>query len=470
MGNLPLPASSGIGVLSLGVAAPPASERAQPQPTETSNDVALLGLLREAAMTGPLSADAILNALADAARVLSGADGTAIASRSDGVIVCRARSGDMAPDLGAPVNSDSGISGECLRTASIQICNDASTDARVDSEACQALGIRSVAVVPLRGRVGIFGILEAFSVRTDAFEEEQINTLRSLAEIAETAYERERSAMASPPPTVSAVRAACFPASARTDGDEKGQHPSSKRYWILGGVAVALLAMAWIARISWWQTGAEIAASTSAAQKVSNSPDPSTVQLVATAKPDAAVPAHVSDRERTRMAENAALVESESETPTVLTPSRNSSVGDAPVRTARQTSEDAPETAPPVQVAVSSYRDEMPKFAAETAPLPQFGGTVSQGIVPATVVERVKPIYPPEARSHGIGGDVLLDATIAENGFVRKVTVVSGPASLTNAAVVAVRQWRFSPALLNGKPMEYQQRITIVFKMPESSR
>src|SRR5215831_20896089 len=100
-------------------------------------------------------------------------------------LVCCARSGDMAPSLGAPLNSDSGISGECLRTASIQICNDTSTDARVDSEACQALGIRSVVVVPLLGRMGMFGILEAFSARTDAFEEEQLNSLRSLAEIAE---------------------------------------------------------------------------------------------------------------------------------------------------------------------------------------------------------------------------------------------------------------------------------------------
>ena len=468
MGNLPLPASSGIGVLSLGVALP-ASEPVQDQSTETSNDIALLGLLREAAVTGPLSADAILNALADAARVLSGADGTAIASRTDGIIVCRARSGGMAPDLGAPLNSDSGISGECLRTASIQICRDASTDTRVDPAACRALGIRSVAVVPLCGRMGIFGILEAFSARTDAFEEEQINSLRSLAEIAETAYERERSAAATPAPTASTLRAALFPAAVRADGDEHRQR-SSKRYWRLGGVAVALLAMAWIARISWWQTGAEIAASTSAAQSVSTATDPSTVQLVATAKPDAAVAAHASDRGRTRMAENAALVESASEAPTVLTPARNSSLGDGSPRNTKQVSEDGPESAPPVEVAISSFKDGMPTFAAETAPMPQFGGTVSQGIVPATAVERVKPIYPPEARSHGIGGDVILDATIAENGAVRQVTVVSGPASLTNAAVIAVRQWRFSPAMLNGKPVEYQQRVTIVFKMPEDSR
>src|SRR5215469_6522146 len=271
MGDLPLPASSGAGVLSLGIA-PPTSEPTHVHANDASRDIALIGVLREAAVTGPQSADAILNALADAARVLCGADGTAIASRHDGIIVCRARSGDMAPGLGAPLNSDSGISGECLRTASMQICNDTSTDARVDSEACRALGIRSVVVMPLHGRMGMFGILEAFSARTDAFEEEQMNSLRSLAEIAEMAYERERSAP-NTADTISTVRAALSAAAVQADLDQHRARSSSKRYWIIAGIAVALFAMAWTARISWRQTGAEIAASASATPNVSTSPD-----------------------------------------------------------------------------------------------------------------------------------------------------------------------------------------------------
>src|SRR5215469_9616127 len=328
---LPVPASPGAGVVSIGVA-PPSSEPIPGPSTQTSGDVALLGVLREAAVTGRLSADAILNALADAARVLSSADGTAIASRSDGVIVCRARSGSIAPTLGAPLNADSGISGECLRTASIQVCNDASTDRRVDAEACRALGIRSVAVVPLRGRMGMFGILEAFSARINAFEPEQINALRSLGEIAETAYERERSA-ASPGPAVSTVRAALFPVAARSDGDRNPGRASGKRYWVAGGALLALVVMAWIARISWWQTDAEIAASTSRAQTASTASTasaatvPSKLQLVATVKPETAVSAHSAARARTGGIENAADIDRAAETPTPLTPSKYPSSG-----------------------------------------------------------------------------------------------------------------------------------------------
>ena len=467
MGNLPLPASTGAGVLRVGVA-PPASESTQAPSTQASRDVALLGVLREAALTGRLSADAILNALADAARVLSSADGTAIASRSDGVIVCRARSGAMAPDLGAPLNADSGISGECLRTALIQICNDASTDRRVDSGACRALGIRSVAVVPLRGRMGMFGILEAFSARAGAFEEEQVNSLRSLAEIAEMAYERERSA-AKPAATLATVRAALFPVPAHGDRNQSPVRAAGKRYWVFGGALLALLAMAWIARISWWQTDAEIAASTSTRRTASAAADPSKLQLVATVKPDAAIPSHSAPRARVGGIENAADIDRASETPTLLTPSQYPSPGDGSARKERLAREDISDNAPPVQTAFSGLGGKIP-FTPETAPLPKFGGPVSRGIIPATVLERVNPIYPWQARSHGIGGEVVLDATVAPNGSVRIVTVISGPATLTDAAVTAVRQWRFSPALLNGKPVEVQQRITILFKLPEGSR
>lgn len=465
MGNLPLPVSSGAGVLSLGIA-PPVSEPGLSKPAEISHDIALLGVLREAAMTGPLSTDAMLNALADAARILSGADGTAIASRKDGVIVCRARSGETAPDLGAPLNSDSGISGECLRTASIQICADAATDARVDAGACRALGIRSVAVVPLRGRMGMFGILEAFSARTEAFENEQIDSLRSLAEIAETAYERERNA-ANPAPAAPAIRVALFPSPTRVEHDQSSARSSTKRYWIALGASIVLLAMAWIARISWRQTGAEIAASTAAPHTVSASTDHSTIQPTATAKPDAAIPASSADRTRKGAIENAAGIERVPEGSALMTATRDTALREASA-TSEKSDVDAVENtpAPPVQVAVSEAREEVPKFAAESAPLPQFGGTVSQGIIPAALVERVNPQYPLQARSHGVGGNVVLDATIAENGTVRKVSVVSGPSSLTSAALAAVRQWRFSPALLDGKPVEVQKRITVVFKLP----
>ena len=133
---------------------PPDSEEATVE--ESPSDLDLVSVLREAAASGSQPLEAIADAVANAARVLSGADGTALGLETKGMIVCRARSGDIAPPIGAPISSESGISGECLRTATMLVCHDAMTDARVDTEVCRSLGIRSVAAVPVRGPMGAF--------------------------------------------------------------------------------------------------------------------------------------------------------------------------------------------------------------------------------------------------------------------------------------------------------------------------
>jgi protein TonB len=61
---------------------------------------------------------------------------------------------------------------------------------------------------------------------------------------------------------------------------------------------------------------------------------------------------------------------------------------------------------------------------------------------------------------------VILDATISEDGSVGEIKVVSGAPLLAVAATEAVRQWRYSPSLLNGKPIQVQKQITVIFKLP----
>src|SRR5579864_101453 len=231
MGNSPLSASSGSGFHPTVGAPFPAGI---PQSAPPSEPVDLLEILRQSLASGTQPTDSIFRAAVDAARVLTGAHGTALALRTDGAIVCRARSGDIAPELGSRLNTDSGISGECLRTAHILVCNDSTTDDRVDPEVCRALGIRSIVVVPLRGAKGISGILEAFSALPNAFGDEQIDHLRRMAEIAETAYERERVAQ----DATLRSRAALFDPPTVTiksrDRQAVNEAPHKRRYWIAG--------------------------------------------------------------------------------------------------------------------------------------------------------------------------------------------------------------------------------------------
>src|SRR5215471_18165255 len=105
----------------------------------------------------------------------------------DGAMVCRARSGDAAPPIGAKLSTDSGISGECLRTGVTQHCSDTENDPRVDVDVCRALGLRSIAVLPIHGWRGINGIVEVFSIAPRAFSEVNLAFLQQLAAVAERA-------------------------------------------------------------------------------------------------------------------------------------------------------------------------------------------------------------------------------------------------------------------------------------------
>jgi protein TonB len=83
-----------------------------------------------------------------------------------------------------------------------------------------------------------------------------------------------------------------------------------------------------------------------------------------------------------------------------------------------------------------------------------------------SLLNRVEPQYPEEARQQQIQGAVVLEVRIAPDGSVQEVTVLSGPLLLAQAATGAVKQWRFKPRLVNGRPVEMQTRISLKFQLP----
>jgi hypothetical protein len=157
-----------------------------------SQDVSdVASALRRALASGTQPPASIIHAAVEFARILTGAHGVALGVRIKGAMVCRARSGDLAPELGSALNADAGISGQCLRSGVTLVCDDAESDERVDHDACRALGVRSILAVPLHGNIGIVGLLEAFSGRPAAFTDDQIDALQALTDIIEIAHARE---------------------------------------------------------------------------------------------------------------------------------------------------------------------------------------------------------------------------------------------------------------------------------------
>lgn len=82
----------------------------------------------------------------------------------------------------------------------------------------------------------------------------------------------------------------------------------------------------------------------------------------------------------------------------------------------------------------------------------------------AQLLKKVDPVYPRMATLAGIAGTVKLHATVAVDGSIQSLTVVSGHPMLAQAALDAVKQWRYRPYLLNGQPVEVETFITVVFR------
>jgi len=97
---------------------------------------------------------------------------------------------------------------------------------------------------------------------------------------------------------------------------------------------------------------------------------------------------------------------------------------------------------------------------APAAPLP-IGGDVK----PARLIFSVPPSYPMLAKSQHVSGNVLVDALIDATGRVTSMSVVSGPTLLHQAAMDALKQWKYQPASLDGKAVPMHLAVTIRFRL-----
>ena len=140
--------------------------------------------------------DAALQLLADRAQYITGSSGAAIALRRLGKndMLCRASSGENAPELGALLSTEFGLSGESVRTRRPLRCDDAERDARVNREVCREMGIASVVVMPVVHDDEVMGVFELFSGKVNAFGERDLSALQRLSEMVETAVELAHSA------------------------------------------------------------------------------------------------------------------------------------------------------------------------------------------------------------------------------------------------------------------------------------
>jgi len=128
--------------------------------------------------------------ITERAQVLTGATGAAIALRKGEEVICRARAGRTAPDLGVRLQTEAGVSAKCLRSGEVVLCNNAEDDPHADRLSCQRLGVRSILAAPLREYQKTMGIFEVLSAAPNAFNAQDVATMQLLSSMMVTAIAR----------------------------------------------------------------------------------------------------------------------------------------------------------------------------------------------------------------------------------------------------------------------------------------
>jgi protein TonB len=88
-----------------------------------------------------------------------------------------------------------------------------------------------------------------------------------------------------------------------------------------------------------------------------------------------------------------------------------------------------------------------------------------KGLPEAQLLSQVPPVYPPLARQARIQGNVVLHVIIGPDGRVKEITLISGHPLLVQAAIDAVRQWRYKTTMLNGFPVAAGTTATVTFTL-----
>jgi len=121
----------------------------------------------------------------------------------------------------------------------------------------------------------------------------------------------------------------------------------------------------------------------------------------------------------------------------------------------------------PAIISASQPADLSAITSATSIAPPTPAGPVSIGgrIKEPRLISSTRPIYPLVAKQAHVEGDVVIDTLLDKNGNVSHLQVMSGPAMLRDAALDALRHWKFQPTQLDGQPVEVEMFVTVRFRL-----
>ena len=491
-----------------------AADPATADPNRAGIEGDAANLRQEIARTN-LDSSGALDLLAGRMKDRTRASGAAIALREQDSVICRASSGN-APPAGTPLNIDNTVTGECYRSGNIVSITDTEKDARVDSELCQQLEFRSLLIVPIARGEEMVGILEVFSPLAGNFEGGDILLLGSIAEVAAEIYSAQQRRPSLPtldaaqeipflvsegieqvpqsvdslgeakqesdsvpagtaqnsagPGTGEAIEAhngkrsetgesAPSLSSPATQGSEDERNEAHENHWkprnyllLMAGLTALGIGMGDI--VDWHMTSRLARAS---------------AQSAVAANEKNGAPAPTSELRLTEDANGlpSAAVDSAAKAPIAVTllpakKTRSATLQKSsfPLKSAIQLPTSASLGGGSKTTASLSRSEAIPLAGPARNLDPQ--GTAQ--LIPAKLLHRVDPVVPDFAKGAGIDGTVLLSAVIGTDGKLKDVKFVSGDRALAIEAFRALRDWRYRPYMLNGKPIEAETRIVMNFR------
>jgi TonB family protein len=447
-------------------------------------------------LSADLALEIVLNEIVEQACLTTGASGAAIVLERGGEWVCRASAGGNAPQLGARLDTTAGLSGVCVKTQTVQRCDDAQNDPRADIEACRILGVRSVIVLPLLRNGELAGVFEVLSSRPSAFGERDESTLEALSERVlknvERASEPLSTSVGAAEPAHSVMESLIAVSDAASDGNQDSRHQpllelASEAAFshgtnfltlALGAVVLAyavLLTVLVAERLGGGKAPARAQppAAVSAPFAGAESRLTGAGSGVTGAAVSSVSPGSQSDGSRSSSTQPSASATragtSAPDRATVTPPPAGSLLvyenGKEVFRMLPNV--DGGEATAPARNGNASTTTDGPEMQRASAVEPAGALEVSPEVAEGSLLRRVEPEYPEEARQQQIQGAVVLDVHIGQDGSVQEVTLVSGSPLLAQAATGAVKQWRFKPRLVSGRPAEMQTRITLNFRLPQ---
>ena len=442
-----------------------------------------------AELSGELALDIVLNEIVEQACQATGATGAAIALTRGDEMVCRASSGGSAPELGTRLDVNSGLSGACVRSRRIQACDDALADPSAEAEVSRHLGVRSVVVLPLLQGEELIGIFEVFSALPAAFGDHDLRTLEELAERILKNAQARRSSLISIglAPTnfvagtghedageeINAQTAAAVKTGDDTQVDDlmsvqfqpettEVTSVGAPRFdWlttVMAGIVVAvalLMGTVFAMRMGWLRA--------SGPRRLPRATHASVSSTALTTQ--AIQPANAGSVQKPGLLPSGNM-QNASTTPQSESRIGNGRVPEGSLRVYQNgreiyrmpPSENKGDDARPASKGANAdARLESPRVV-------ELSSEAAEG----SLARRVEPEYPEQALTQRVQGPVLLDVRIGEDGAVQEIKLVSGSPLLAEAAVAAVRQWRFRPRTVSGRAVAMETRITLNFTLPPS--